>query len=167
MAHLDVQAELQTMAVTNAGNAWGFLQAFAPVHAQWHLERSQGQQSTGFLTFHKIAIDALLQAAGGTVQLQPSSILPYPPEVAALGQQTGELDAFAFSQEIEGWHNGVHMTVGNQIPQFMQPRINIFLQLFWDFHAFIDQQFDTMLAAYGLDWNSYRTRVIEDAQRWI
>jgi hypothetical protein len=67
-----------------------------------------------------------------------------PPYRPVIDQAT---DAIQFSNAIEGWHNLVHRNTKRYGAAFSDPRKNIYMRRFWQFHTFIDGKFQAWLVA--------------------
>lgn len=130
------------------------------------MERMQGTQQIGFLTFHHLVIKSFGSTfPTGQIPVQPSSIAPFPPVLGtAAGSVTDTASLREFSEDLEGWHNAVHNAVGGR---FLDPVRNVYQRIFWQFHLFLDGQFESALTAMGHTFNSYFDQVSESDQRDI
>ncbi len=152
MAHESTRDALIAIANNNNGDPLGFLEAFSPIHRDWH-----GPERTyGFLLFHHRVVRyfkaIVLPQINPTVvpftdaEFEDMGINPFgggPENVASLN------DLQAFSTDIEGWHNGAHarIQVATGVPM-MNPSENIFYRVFWQLHFFIDDRFKVGLEQY-------------------
>ena len=115
------------------------------------MERMQGTQQIGFLTFHHLVIKSFGSTfPTGQIPVQPSSIAPFPPVLGtAAGSVTDTASLREFSEDLEGWHNEAHMAVETSTGEdMMNPSTNILLRNFWRLHYFIDARFLEALAAF-------------------
>ena len=69
-------------------------------------------------------------------------------------------DAPHFSSDIEGWHNMVHRNTAKYGVDFADPKKNIYMPRFWQFHTFIDRKFKTWLGAHGQTYDSVDHTVV-------
>ena len=164
--HLDLRRYLDEVAQTHAADPLGYLWEFGPVHAWWHRERRSELQPIGFLTFHRLLIRSFRRTfPGGWIPVQPASLLPFPSVLADRAAATHDLAALqAYSAALEGWHDGVHGTIGGG---FGDPQHDVLLRWFWEFHLFLDLQFSRALESWGVPWTTYVATVPEADQRLI
>lgn len=146
----------------SGGSTRQFEEEFAPIHVEWHdSDNSLGRGTfegdfIGFLSFHHevvLAHRAVRRNNGEPVEREMRR--PRPPYRRRIDTINGPE---GFSDAIEGWHNRVHM---NPIypEDFMDPAVNIFLPLFWQFHTFIDNRF--------MDWLERRNIFFDDLDHTI
>jgi hypothetical protein len=140
--------ELQTI---SGGSTRQFEEAFAPIHGEWHDSNDDPNVGRGtfqgdfigFLSFHHevvLAHQAMRTKNGETVE---GEITTTNPPYGEFDDGTSiDIDALtdpqSFSDTIQNWHNGVHH---HGTMEFMDPRRNIFMPLFWQFHTFIENKF--------------------------
>lgn len=152
MAHENTRDALITIANNNNGDPLGFLEAFSPIHRDWH-----GPERTyGFLLFHhrlvryfKAIVNSQINppvAPFTKAEFSGMGITQFegnPEKIASLN------DLEAFSTNIEGWHNGAHarIQVATGVPM-MNAAENIFYREFWQLHLFIDERFEARLQQY-------------------
>lgn len=163
--HIRVRDYLQELGSAYPNNPLGFVWEFAPVHAWWHNSRPGEDRQVGFLTFHRLVLLSFQRTFPGEVfpaDLGPDSLFRLPAQVsqAALDVRD-EATAKRFSEDIEGWHNGVHNALGGV---FGDPVRNVGLASFWRFHRFIDDQFDRALQTWGRNFDEYLLQVSEADQ---
>jgi hypothetical protein len=159
--HMPVRQFLERLQADHPGDPLGFLWELAPVYEWWLAERARGTQPVGFLTFHRLVICRFGPTfPAGRVPVTPSSVAPYPAILAARARAVDGVGALQeLSEDLEGWHNGVH-EVGDPVRSVFQRR-------FWQFHLFLDQEFDAALSAMGTTFDRYATEVREADQRWV
>jgi hypothetical protein len=164
--HLPIRDFLRQLEQDYRGDPLGFLWEFAPVHEWWHEERMRGTQPAGFLTFHHLVIESLGSTfPSGSIPVQPATPFPFPSALASAAQSvSGVQELQDFAEDLERWHNGVHNSIGGT---FVNPTRNVFQRLFWQFHTFLDGQFEVALGAMGLDFRGYFDGVGEQQQRLI
>jgi hypothetical protein len=164
--HIPIRDYLRQLGQEYAGNPLGFLWEFAPIHEWWHVERMDGTQPIGFLTFHHL----VLESFGGTfpegrVTVDARSPAPYPAVLRAAARAVDDVGALReFSEDIERWHNGVHNAIGGA---FVQARRNVYLRSFWQFHSFIDREFVAALGALRVPFADFFQEIAEEDQAWI
>ncbi len=150
----NLRQELQTI---SAGTTQQFLDEFSPIHVEWHNRRDFNGDNIGVLSFHHEVILAhadLLTRNGEPVQGEMRR--PRPPYRGSIDVQP---DAESFSNAIEDWHNSVHM---NPIypEDFMDPAVNIYMDIFWQFHTLIDNKFTAWLSANGMNYDDVDHTVV-------
>ncbi|MCZ6652020.1 MAG: hypothetical protein O7D91_03220 [Planctomycetota bacterium] len=152
MAHESTRDALITIANDNNGDALGFLEAFSPIHRNWH-----GRERTyGFLLFHHRVVRYFMAIVNPRIgaPVEPFTTA----EFAAMGvnpyaenpENTASLsDLAAYSADIQRWHNGAHASiqVATGVPM-MNAAENIFYRVFWQLHLFIDEKFKVRLGQY-------------------
>jgi hypothetical protein len=142
----DLRDELQTVSESDTRQ---FLDDFAPIHVEWHTSRRFDGMDIGFLSFHHeviIAHTAILKKNGEKVQ--KAMTRPRPAYRKHIDTVT---DPEHFSNDLEDWHNSVHM---NHIypMDFMNPAKNIYMDLFWRFHTLIDNKFTAWIKRNSLEY---------------
>lgn len=159
---MPVRQFLAQLEADHAGDALGFLWGLAPVHAWWRSERARGTQAVGFLTFHHLVIEHLGRTfPHGRIPVAASPVAPFPAPLAAQARTVDGVTALQeLSEELEGWHNGVHAAEGDAAR-------SLFVRRFWELHLFIDAEFEAALAAMGSSFERYRSEVREAEQRWV
>ncbi|MBI3416220.1 MAG: hypothetical protein HY043_13070 [Verrucomicrobia bacterium] len=151
MATEPVITNLRTkLATISAGTEQQFLDSFKTIHNTWHMAEMMsgagtfGGKPIGFLSFHHEVISVYIAkfkpglAPGPMAKTSP----PYK-KVTDLAP-----DAQQFSNTIEGWHGRVHNNAAKYGPDFADPKKNIYMPRFWQFHKFIDNKFQSWLAAH-------------------
>jgi hypothetical protein len=136
----------------STGSQIEFESAVADPHAAWHRSRTFKGMPIGFFCFHHdymAAHDAVIETNGGTAppawvgKNDPPGapdIVPYPdtpPYPDTIIQNT---DPVQFSTGLEEWHDRVHMNP-KYPPDFMDPRMNVYMPLFYCWHRLIDDYF--------------------------
>jgi hypothetical protein len=156
----NLRQELQTI---SEGSTRQFEEEFAPVHVEWHSSDNNLGRGTfqgdfiGFISFHHevvLAHQAMRTKNGEPVEDEMRR--PRPPYRDSIDTIT---DPENFSNALEGWHNRVHM---NPIypEDFMDPAVNIFLPLFWQFHTFIDNKFMAWLNNNNIQYDDVDHTVV-------
>jgi hypothetical protein len=164
MAVEEVITELrQYLQSISHGSVLAFENGFVDVHARWHFglfgrgARRFNNLPIGFLCFHHEALNIrneVIKRNGGTPP-QPWRGLNDPPGMPAgpdppypgrqrLPPLNSITDPATFSISLEDWHNEVHNNTREYGKNFADPSKNIFMPLFWCWHAFIEKTF--------LDW---------------
>lgn len=153
MAHGSFRDDLTTLAGTTLQDPVGFLEGLSPIHQDWH----QQDRDYGFLLFHNRVVRyfkanvapaiAPPVAAYTLDELQDMGVRRFDPDLS-------DVDALAelaaFSDALESWHNTAHGAIGTATgTPMMDARQNIFFRPFWQFHLFIDDLFELVLAQYG------------------
>ena len=139
------------LAVISAGSKSDFLAAFAVIHTKWHTsEMMSGQgkwngSAYGFLSFHHEVL-AVYQARFAPSLAPGTMAHTSPPFRPAIDNAP---DAATFSNMLEDWHNSVHRNTTKYGANFADPAKNIYMPRFWQFHKFINIQFDQWLTAHG------------------
>src|SRR5713226_5604758 len=138
------------LASISGGTKKQFLDGFKTIHNAWHMAEMNkgvgtfGGQPIGFLSFHHEVVSVYVSkfapglAPGPMAKTSP----PYRPHI------DGAPDAVQFSIAIEGWHNLVHRNVKKYGTAFGDPKKNIYLPRFWQFHKFINEKFQGWLQAH-------------------
>jgi hypothetical protein len=164
--HIPIRDYLSDLGQEYDGNPLGFLWEFAPIHEWWHIERMDGTQPIGFLTFHRLVIESFGSTfPQGRVPVDARSPAPYPAVLRAAARAVGDVDALReFSEDIERWHNSVHNAIGGA---FVQARRNVYLRSFWQFHSFIDREFQAALGALGVAFEDFFDQISEADQARI
>ncbi len=147
----------QELQIISGGTTQQFLDEFSPIHVEWHNSRTFDGDDIGFLSFHHEVILAhrdILTKNGEPVQGEMRR--PRPPYRASIDAMT---DPESFSNAIEDWHNSVHM---NPIypDDFMDPAVNIYLDIFWQFHTLIDNKFMSWLGTNGVNYDDVDHTVV-------
>ena len=133
-----------------------FLKKLGPIHYSWHLAHNSGTADTGFLIFHwelilrfkKVGADAHL---GGITPFSKADLdgynATYNVNVTVNKQNLAELEDF--SNELEGWHNDAHMSIGMAIHKnLMNAKTNVKIPQFWRLHYFINDRFEEKFKKY-------------------
>ena len=127
-----------------------FLTAFTDWHVWWHRDHGEwnGLPLIGFLSFHHDVIKALkksFQRAGWTFPARWTTMQPnYENWRTVDGQPLNSInDPLKFSQEVENWHNFVHMNP--LYPELPNATTNIWTFRFWALHHRIDEEFKACL----------------------
>lgn len=162
----DLRTYLDQVAQAHAGNPLAYLWEFAPVYACWRWDREHDRQAIGFLTFHRLVIRSFRRTfPGGWIPVQPSSMLPFPTMLADQAGEVRDVAALtAYSADLEAWHHGVHLVLGDAAGA---PERHLLQRGFWEFHLFVDLQFSRALEALDLPWDAYLVRVPDAEQRII
>lgn len=150
----NLRQELQTI---SEGTTRQFEEEFAPIHVEWHNSRTFDGDDIGFLSFHHEVVQAhkaMRMKNGEPVESEMRR--PRPPYRRFIDALT---DPESFSNAIEDWHNAVHM---NRIypEDFMDPALNIFMPLFWQFHTLIDNKFMSWLNNNNTEYDDVDHTVI-------
>ena len=74
---------------------------------------------------------------------------PSPPYRTTVDANT---DPLMFSHALEGWHNLVHRNSKYGV-NFANPRKNIHMDRFWNFHKFIEDKFQSWLGVHSLNYD--------------
>jgi hypothetical protein len=156
MAIEPVVTNLRTKLASISGGAKKhFLDGFKTIHNAWHMAEMNkgvgtfGGQPIGFLSFHHEVLSVYV--AKFAPKLRPGPMAKTSPPYRQ--RIDGAHDAPQFSSEIEGWHNLVHRNVKKYGAAFADPKKNIYLTRFWQFHKLIDEKFQTWLQAHQQDYN--------------
>ncbi len=134
----------------SGGTKKHFLDSFKTIHNSWHMAEMNkgvgtfGGEAIGFLSFHHEVVSVYVAkfAPGLVPGPMAKTSPPYRLRI------DGANDAAQFSSEIEGWHNLVHRNTKKYGGAFADPKKNIYLLRFWQFHKFIDEKFQGWLQAH-------------------
>ena len=156
MAIEPVISALRTkLASISGGTQKKYLDGFKSIHNKWHMAEMMTGTGTfsgkpiGFLSFHREVLSVYVDkfkpglVPGSMAHTSP----PYRPLIDTAP------DAPHFSSDIEGWHNMVHRNAKKYGADFADPKKNIYMKRFWQFHKFIDQKFQTWLGAHQLNYD--------------
>jgi hypothetical protein len=143
----------------SGGSQIDFESALTEIHAAWHRNRSFKGWQIGFLCFHHEMVGAhntCIENNGGTTppawrgkndppglpeiaQVAPGMIQGCPSQTTpdSILQNT---DPVQFSNNLEHWHDCVHMNPAYPA-DFMDPRMNVYMYMFWCWHRLIDDYF--------------------------
>ena len=139
------------LAAISTGTEKKYLDSFKTIHNKWHMDEMNtgtgtfGGAAIGFLSFHHEVLSVYVARFKPGLVPGPMG-QPLPPYRPAIDNAP---DARRFSSDVEGWHNLVHRNVAKYGADFADPKKNIYLPRFWQFHAFIDQKLQGWLGAHG------------------
>jgi hypothetical protein len=140
-----------------------FLHAFEEIHFEWHFAESNIGRGTfqgspiGFLSFHHEVVlvhNDLLRRNREPIPTAMSNPRPqYDPRIDA------QPDPESFSLWIENWHGRVHT---NPIypPEFGDPRQNIYMFMFWQFHQLVEDKFMDWLQNNNISYDDVDHTVV-------
>jgi len=146
----------QWLQLTSTSTTNLFLQAFEEVHYDWHWDASNTGRGTfqgspiGFLSFHHEVVQVHNQLVRRNGEPLPTAWTnPRPPYDTRIDNQR---DPESFSLWIENWHNRVHT---NPIypTQFLDPRQNIYMFLFWRLHQLVEDKFMAWLRNNSISYD--------------
>jgi hypothetical protein len=133
-----------------------YLDAFKSIHNTWHMAEMMkgvgtfGGKPIGFLSFHHEVIAVYIQKFKPKLASGPMAHTS-PPYKAKINSAPNSAQ---FSSEIEGWHNLVHRNVQKYGVDFANPKKNIYMLRFWQFHNVINDKFQGWLSAHGQNYES-------------
>lgn len=143
----------QKLQTISSGTKTNFLKKFANIHNKWHMDEMMNGIGTfngapiGFLSFHHEVVTVYIPKYDPNITPMAN---PSPPYKQSIDNITNPV---MFSQSLEGWHNLVHR---NPIygANFGKPKKNIYMKIFWQFHKFIDNKFQSWLAKNNLNYDA-------------
>jgi hypothetical protein len=150
MAIEPVVANLRAkLGAISGGTEKKYLDGFKSIHNKWHMAEMMsgtgtfGGRPIGFLSFHHEVLSVYVAKFKPSLAPGPMGHTspPYRPLIDTAP------DAPHFSSDIEGWHNMVHRNVQKYGAAFADPKKNIYLPRFWQFHKFIDEKLQSWLGA--------------------
>jgi hypothetical protein len=148
----NLRQELQL--ITN-GTKTKFLGRFATIHSKWHMDEMMTGSGTfrgstnGFLSFHHEVLTVYISKFDTTLTAGPmaNTSPPYRPVIDSISKSV------QFSNALEGWHNLVHRNTRKYGRNFSDPKKNIYMKRFWQFHKFIDDKFQSWLSNNQLTYD--------------
>ena len=150
------------LASISGGTEKQFLDGFKTIHNTWHMAEMNtgvgkfGGKAIGFLSFHHEVVDVYVAKFKPGLAPGPMAHTS-PPYKTSIDQAP---DAAHFSTEIEGWHNHVHRNIQKYGAAFADPRKNIYMLRFWQFHKFINNKLQKWLTAHGQTYNGVDHSVV-------
>jgi len=136
----------------SGGTKANFLKKFGTIHAKWHMAEMMSGGGTfngsriGFLSFHHEVVTVYVARFDPSITPLTN---PAPSYRQTIDKNT---DPLMFSHALEGWHNLVHRNP-KYGPNFGNPRKNIKMKIFWQFHKFIDGNFQDWFSANNLNYD--------------
>ena len=145
----------QRLQLISNGTKTKFLDKFAAIHSKWHMDEMMtgsgtfGGSAIGFLSFHHEVLAVYISRFDISLTAGPmaSTSPPYRPIIDSI------LKSVEFSNAIEGWHNLVHRNTRKYGQNFSDPKKNIYMIRFWQFHKFIDEKFQSWLTTNQLSYD--------------
>jgi hypothetical protein len=140
----NLRQELQSI---SNGTKTKFLGRFATIHSKWHMDEMMTGSGTfrgsaiGFLSFHHEVLTVYISKFDTSLTAGPmaNTSPPYRPVIDSISKSV------QFSNALEGWHNLVHRNTRKYGRNFSDPKKNIYMKRFWQFHKFIDDKFQSWL----------------------
>lgn len=132
-----------------------FLRKFATIHYKWHMDEMMtgsgtfGGSPIGFLSFHHEVLTVYISKFDTSLTAGPmaNTSPPYRPVIDSI------LKSVEFSNALEGWHNLVHRNTRKYGRNFSDPKKNIYMERFWQFHKFINDKFQSWLTNNQLNYD--------------
>jgi hypothetical protein len=158
-----------------------FESGFANRHMTWHLTRKFENNPIGFLSFHHEVVQArnsLVKKLGANPSLpwrgknDPIPGLPDGPNPKYPGTWITKIfkdpnppplnsikEPSQFSAYFEEYHNEVHSN-HNYPAQFGNPQVNVYMELFWCWHALVEEIFFDWLNNNDLKYDEIDHEII-------